>query len=373
MYLPYDDSLKIEYLSRVFDRNRISNCYKYFWFLAILEKIGTDKTDFTYDELITEMVADAWYMVNEFKLRLGPVNTTDNLEEAAKYLFTVLYDKKIPTTIAKEKLLDKLKNETDKTYWEYKAKLIVNVPYCLQSPFYPEIKSPGKDKIDAINRAERLLYVFSRFSSLSTSIHINDEWVPYLVKNNEILKDWTRYNLIGYLQDRNPNVPGISDKIIPPCARKLEHAKTYWKTVISADATLCDIYADMPLSDISISIDHFVPWQYVSHDELWNLSPTTKSINSKKSNYLPPWEAYFDKLCNLEYRANELRFQNERVQKAFHDCKDHHVNSSDVYASLYSEQLDFTDFRTRLSNVLFPVYQAAVNCGFREWSGSITE
>ena len=30
MNLPYSDNLNIGYLSRLFDRNRVSNCYKYF-------------------------------------------------------------------------------------------------------------------------------------------------------------------------------------------------------------------------------------------------------------------------------------------------------------------------------------------------------
>ena len=72
MQIPYDDNLKIEYLSRIFDRSRISTCYKYFWFLAILRKITPNDQTFSYDELITEMVADAWYMVAEYRLRLGP-------------------------------------------------------------------------------------------------------------------------------------------------------------------------------------------------------------------------------------------------------------------------------------------------------------
>ena len=66
MHIPGDDSLKIEYLSRVFDRKRVSNCYKYFWFLAILSKITPENKSFSYDELITEMMADAWYMVAEY-------------------------------------------------------------------------------------------------------------------------------------------------------------------------------------------------------------------------------------------------------------------------------------------------------------------
>ena len=39
MNLPHSDNLNIGYLSRMFDRNRVFNCYKYFWMLAILNKI----------------------------------------------------------------------------------------------------------------------------------------------------------------------------------------------------------------------------------------------------------------------------------------------------------------------------------------------
>ena len=57
------------------------------------------------------------------------------------------------------------------------------------------------------------------------------------------------------------------------------------------------------LTDKDISIDHFVPWSYVAHDEFWNLSPTTRSINSSKSNNLPKWDIYFPKLSELQFKA----------------------------------------------------------------------
>ena len=82
--LPFDEKLNIGYLSRLFDDT--SNCYKFFWFQAILRKLEPDKTAFTYEELINEMIADAWYMVTEYHLRLGPYRVKDNLEEAVKYL-----------------------------------------------------------------------------------------------------------------------------------------------------------------------------------------------------------------------------------------------------------------------------------------------
>ena len=366
--VPYDENLKIEYFSHVFDRNRISNCYKYFWLMAILRKISPDKTVFTYDELITEMVADAWYMVAEYHLRLGPTNTTDNLEEAVKYVYLDLNKEKIPSTEKREILVAYLSNLIDKKYQDYKSKLIFNVPYCMQSPFYdPTLKKPSQYTIDIINSQKRLFYYFAKYNGLNTEITISDEWLGYLYRNKAILIDWVRYNLIGYLQDRNPSVPGIADKILPPYKRKLEKAKVYWKAVIMADGSLRDIYGGNLLSDIDISLDHFVPWQYVAHDELWNLHPTTKSINSSKSNGLPEWDLYFDPLYRLEYLSYTLSKENEKIAEAFDKVSKYHLNNEEIARTLYCTGLTEGDFGERLSNVIRPIYNAAKNSGFREW------
>ena len=367
MLLPYEENLEIGYLSRIFDRNRISNCYKYFWFIAILELINKDKTQFSYDELITEMITDAWYMVIEYKLKLGPCNTIDNLEEVVKYLYSDLYEEKIRSTESKEKLRALFKNETDKRYIEYKNKLTHNVPYCLQSVFYPSIKDPNKNKIELFNRERRLLYYFGEFNKLQTTIRINDEWLDYLLRNKEILTAWTRYNLINYLQDRNPSVPGIADKILPPTERKLTRVTRYWNSVIKADPSLTDIYAKELLKDVSISIDHFIPWQYVAHDELWNLSPTSRSVNSQKSNNLPNWDTYFNELAIIEYKAYQLTFSNTSVAKEFKACADYHLNNPEIRKALFSSGLNEDEYRERLFNVIHPVYESAKNCGFREW------
>ena len=258
-----------------------------------------------------------------------------------------------------------------KKYLSYKNKLTDNVPYCMQTPFYDTsdrlLKNPSKSVIDRINLQSRLVYYFGTFNRLLTGITVSDEWVGYLCKNREILIDWTRYNLIGYLQDRNPSVPGIADKILPPYKRKLEHAKKYWLTVISADNSLKDIYGGNLLNEVSISIDHFVPWQYVAHDELWNLNPTTKNINSSKSNNLPDWDTYFGALCDLEYKSQELRYSHAKVNEAFNKCADYHVNNSEIRRALYSSHLERAEFYSRLEKVVWPVYESARNCGFREW------
>ena len=58
--LPYDEKLNIGYLSQLFKTT--TNCYKFFWFKAILKLLSEDKTTLSYDEIINEMIIDYPYM-----------------------------------------------------------------------------------------------------------------------------------------------------------------------------------------------------------------------------------------------------------------------------------------------------------------------
>ena len=105
-------------------------------------------------------------------------------------------------------------------------------------------------------------------------------------------------------------VRGIADKISAPQSRDIERVRKYWKLIIDIRPEIRDIYGNIELVDQKISVDHFVPWQYVAHDELWNLHPTTKSINSSKSNNLPVWDRYFSQLSGPEYQSYKLSKEN---------------------------------------------------------------
>ena len=111
------------------------------------------------------------------------------------------------------------------------------------------------------------------------------------------------------------------------------------------------------MSKEKISIDHFVPWQFVAHDELWNLSPTTKTINSSKGNKLPRWEEYYEPLALLEYKAYRICDDNPVAKAKFEECAKYHINNMDVRNSLYAEGLDDGQFPERLGNILKPVYR----------------
>ena len=219
---------------------------------------------------------------------------------------------------------------------------------------------------ERINQQQRLMYYFVQISGLQTRIHITDDWADYLIRNQEILRGWIQYNMITYLQRRNPSVPGISDKLYPPQARQLERVKKYWKLLLSLEE-FRDIYGNAVLTADDLSIDHFVPWSYVAHDELWNLHPTTRAINSSKSNNLPDWDRYFPLLMDTEYHAYRMMSGNDSVRAEFNRCAREHLNNSEIQYRLYKEGQDKDSFCRQLEDILHPVYLSAKTCGFKNW------
>ena len=184
--------------------------------------------------------------------------------------------------------------------------------------------------------------------------------------NLGILMGWTDYNLITYLQRRNPGVPGISDKIYPPQERKLTAATNYWKYMIRR-REVRDIYTGGILTPEDLSIDHFVPWSYVASDELWNLTPTPKSVNSSKSNNLPNWDTYFKKLAGAEFQAYLFVSEDAKATDLFEKCARENLNSDQVRHCLYKPNQSREHFTNQLEEIMLPVYESAKNMGFAIW------
>lgn len=363
MELPYSEQVSINYLSKLFEKK--SESYKLFWFQAIVNKVISGKQELTYSELVDEMIADAWYMVSEYKLNLGP---SDNLEALIHY---VKWISGMKTSEKKENIIRFLENCGDKKVREMKRILTYHVPYRIQAPFMQSLRGKEWDVsekmlIEKINGERRLIYYFAELSGIMTHIYIQPEWYSYLSENQEIIKGWIQYNLITYLQRRNPSVPGISNKLDAPQARKLNLVTHYWKTIMDL-LPIRDIYGNELLTKNNLSIDHFIPWSYVAHDEFWNLHPTTKSINSSKSNHLPDWGRYFSALCEMEYSSYQMMWKYEGVHKEFDKCRNEHINSDDVFMQLYRRDIEKDEFGFSLERILLPVFESAKSVGFAEW------
>ena len=107
MQIPYSEKLNTVSLARIFDNK--SESYKLFWFKAILHEVGLGRSYIPFRELIERMIVDAWYMVSEYKLNLGPADT---LEKTVSYIAEK--ENFLPTE-KEEVLLSYLRDSDDKT------------------------------------------------------------------------------------------------------------------------------------------------------------------------------------------------------------------------------------------------------------------
>ena len=363
MYLPECSNIDTIHLQRLFDN--MSESYKLFWFKAIVEAVVSGKERISYNELINTMIADAWYMVSEYRLNLGPADTLEALVRRA-------YDATgLKSSEKREAIIESVTASKDRNLLKMKQVLTYNVPYRLQAPFLPNLKGnqwdgPKNELANRINSQPGIIYRFVSIAGMDSKIEVNPDWAKYIRSNYEIIQGWIHYNLISYLQRRNPSVPGIPNKIFPPQERKLEKVKKLWSTILEVSPVI-DIYGNIELDISDLSIDHFVPWSYVAHDELWNLSPTTRSINSSKSNHLPDWDAYFGKLCEIQFYAYDLMTGHERVRREFDKCIKEHINSTDVMHKLYRPNIKRGEFYSNLEEIVLPIYTAAENMGCDRW------
>lgn len=135
-----------------------SFCYKFYWLEAIVQLISEDKTQATYEEIINEMITNAWYSVLEFHLHLsglfGNGLIKDNLEKAVPRLCKL---SNLPNNASKVEIKNKLvEYAEDKELRGYKMELTKNVPYKALSGF----ANRREEKIDLNSSAGRMMAGF---------------------------------------------------------------------------------------------------------------------------------------------------------------------------------------------------------------------
>ena len=156
---------------------------------------------------------------------------------------------------------------------------------------------------------EKPLYCFNAEKQKDCSaIILHQDWIKYLEKNYVIVRGWVSWEWLKYMQLRNPNIPNVVNKLFMPEKRdSLSKQINYWKTILTHQGIKC-IYSEVQLNKNEISLDHYLPWSFVAHDQLWNLIPTTSSINSSKSNNIPS-HIYFSKFVNLQHLGLTISYQ----------------------------------------------------------------
>lgn len=297
------------------------------------------------------MIAESWYPIHYFKLSFGKYDSL--------YAQSLFLRQNLNITIDANKedikriLLDNIPNNQVKNALKIFSR---NVPYRFLSPWIKY--STDKDVATRSQRLENNCI----YSINGEYIDINNIWIDYLTDNYNILRDYALWNLTEFLQKRNPNVPNVPSKLIKPIQRdSLVKQHKFWNNYISIVGSISCIYTGKQLLAKQYDLDHFVPWSFVSHNLIWNLIPADASINSSKSNNIPPLDIYLKPFATIQHNALKIIYEKAPNDTIFED-----------YLTIYDSipdliDLSDSDFYNVFKKTFTPIVQIAENMGFDTW------
>lgn len=361
--VPYSEKVDTRTFSRLLDDNKMVASYKMYWLLGILEEVSLGNREIEFNRIVARMIVNAWYPHRQYMLSFG---SFDNLKTPINYAADNYGYK---SNCNEKKLLDFLCSGADAVLQKMMKDLTNEVPYRLLSPFFTMELNGVKDHyrnkliVQLSLASNKCLYKIIKGDK--DYIIINEGWDEYLKDNYRIIKAWIYYKLVGFLQKRNPNTPAISFKLEALKTRNLTKATRLWSEII-LNKDIKDIYTGKAFNEDNyksygvLSIDHFVPWSFVLHDEMWNLLPTFKNINSSKNNDLMPYETYIDSFCRIQYKAFSYMC-NKKMSIALEDYVN--ILRLDNLYEYYDNSIE-QDFEDRLKGCISPIYNIALNQGF---------
>lgn len=319
--LPKSDLVNVSALSQIFDNT--TNSYKYLFFLSLLDIIKRREFEIlspiTFKEIIVEMLANAWYPHNYFKLSFG---TQDQIANKLDSLYLEITEPILKFRDSDKKLLRKtIQTQNLDDIVTFISRY---VPFRLIRPFFTQ---ETKRLLDAnVNQsivnlsnqnfeASKPLYCFdSDYLRDCTAIILNPDWVEYITENYSVVRGWASWEWLNYMQHKNSTVPNVVNKLFMPQQRdSLAKQAKYWKIILDKQEIEC-IYSQVKLDKEKISLDHYLPWSFVAHDLLWNLIPTSPSVNSSKSNNIPA-DQYFDDFVRIQHLGLNISYQHLSKQQ----------------------------------------------------------
>ena len=177
-----------------------------------------------------------------------------------------------------------------------------------------------------------------------------------------VVQAFAEHHLTLYLQARNPNVPGVVNKLRAPSARQLTAAHKFWRLAriefgkSGRRERFQDIYSERLLGD-AFTIDHFLPWSFVAHDQLWNLAPVEGTTNSSKNDILPDLDLYLPRLARLHFDAIQAASRHPKMLEDYTDC--FKLDTAGLLA------LGESGLTAKYREVMAPQSQIAINLGFQ--------
>ena len=158
-----------------------------------------------------------------------------------------------------------------------------------------------------------LPYILGTSSKLKKEVYFQQDWIKMIQDHTVNILGWIQYEKVKWLQNNNPEVPGLVYKLTPTeeKVRKLKKVRDLCQDIMEVQE-IRDVFTGQPMEG-KYDIDHFIPWSFVMNDELWNLMPMDASLNSSKSNRLPKWNPFFQNFAQNQYLMYQMIYDDMRI------------------------------------------------------------
>ena len=354
-----------------------SYCYKFYWLEAIVNLISEGVTETTFDAIIDEMICSAWYSVREFHIHLSGLGSNGDVRDGLERAILRLSElSELPANASKVEIRNEIRNH-NKELCQAKEQLTHMVPYRALAGFFAnagEVVNWDSIRrltayIEAFDRnITSLPYTLGTSSKLSREVRFNPDWIQMIQDHIVPILGWIQYEKVKWLQNNNPEVPGLVYKLAPmdEKMRKLGKVRKLWEGVLEC-REIRDVFTDQPVQAGKYDIDHFIPWSFVMNDELWNLMPMDSSLNSAKSNRLPQWNPFYRRFAENQFMLYESIQELPGIHKLYEACWRDNLHSIWAGQELYRPGNSKQEFNEILRKNMQPVYDSARRQGYEVW------
>lgn len=191
----YNCNLNMDNFSHMLDDP--TECYKFYWFDAILTLIEAGETVLSFNDLFDEMIADAWFSVAEHHLHLGPKSIDGEVKNSIERAVLALKNNNEDLYFDNKLQVLKHIKDNQSLIKEAKAQLTKNVPYRLLSAFMSEVggndrlwdqKTRLMEYIIRLNESKLLPYIIEDGRGLTKKVVINNTWKSFFLENMIVLR-----------------------------------------------------------------------------------------------------------------------------------------------------------------------------------------
>lgn len=371
----YYNKLDIEGFSQMMKNP--SYCYKFYWLEAIVKIISENVSETTFDEIINEMICNAWYLVRKHKVHLSG-RQSGEIRDGLERAIDILYKKSnLSDNASKVEIINNIK-KYDEDLREAKEQLTNMVPYRALSGFIKkydpsfsyESTSRIIEYIKKLNDEVVVLpYTLGTSSKLKREVYFNPMWMAMIQENTVSILGWINYEKVKWLEFYNPETPRIASKLIitEDKIRKLDKVHDLWEGILNI-TEIRDVFNNQPIVSNKYDVDHFIPWSFLLNDELWNLSPMDSGLNSSKNNNLPKWDPFFDRFASNQYTLYMCIYSSDKIHSLFEKCYRDNLQYEWAENELYRKGNTQEEFCNILSQYMRPIYDSARRQGYELWN-----